>query len=50
VDAFRKLADMKFTGPIMLEMWNDDSPDALDIIRTAREWIFARMTEAQLVN
>ncbi len=50
VEAFRKLADMKFTGPIMLEMWNDDSPDALNIIRTAREWVFARMTEAQLAN
>jgi len=30
-------------------MWNDDSPDALRIIRDARTWILARMIEAGLV-
>jgi predicted hexulose-6-phosphate isomerase len=50
VDAFRKLAEMNFAGPVMLEMWNDDSPDAMEIIRAAREWVVARMCEANLIR
>ena len=50
VDAFRKLAEMRYAGPVMLEMWNDDSPDSLRIIRDARAWILARMMEAGLVT
>ncbi len=50
VDAFRKLAELNFTGPVLLEMWNDDSPAALDIIRRSREWIVARMVEAGLAK
>ena len=49
VDAFRKLAEMRYVGPVMLEMWNDDSPDSLRIIRDARAWILARMVEAGLI-
>jgi L-ribulose-5-phosphate 3-epimerase len=49
VDAFAKLADMNFTGPVLLEMWNDDSPDSLRIVREAREWVTARMREGGLV-
>jgi L-ribulose-5-phosphate 3-epimerase len=48
VDAFRKLAEMSYVGPVMLEMWNDDSPDALRIVREAREWVMARMVKAGL--
>jgi len=48
VDAFRKLAEMRYVGPVMLEMWNDDSPDALRIVREAREWVIARMVKAGL--
>ena len=50
VDAFRKLAEMRYVGPVMLEMWNDDSPDALRIIREAREWVIARMGEGGLIK
>jgi predicted hexulose-6-phosphate isomerase len=50
VDAFRKLAEMRYVGPVMLEMWNDDAPDALRIIRESREWVIARMTEGGLVK
>jgi L-ribulose-5-phosphate 3-epimerase len=50
VDAFRKLAEMRYVGPVMLEMWNDDSPDALRIIRESREWVIARMVEGGLVK
>ncbi len=49
-DAFRKLAEMRFTGPVMLEMWNDDAPDAVRVVRAAREWVMARMNEAGLVT
>lgn len=50
VEAFRKLAEMRYAGPVMLEMWNDDSPDALRIVRESREWVLARMAEAGLVR
>jgi L-ribulose-5-phosphate 3-epimerase len=50
VDAFRKLAEMRYAGPVMLEMWNDDSPDAMRIVRESREWVMARMVEAGLVR
>jgi L-ribulose-5-phosphate 3-epimerase len=50
VDAFKKLAEMKFTGPVLLEMWNDDSPDSLRIVQEAREWVVARMREGGLIS
>ena len=49
VEAFRKLAEMKFAGPILLEMWNDDSPDSLRIAKEAREWVVDRMVQANLI-
>lgn len=49
-DAFRKLAQMNFTGPFLLEMWNDDSPDSLRIVREAREWVLEKMVQAGLVS
>ncbi len=50
VDAFHKLAEMRYVGPVMLEMWNDDSPDALRIICESREWVIQRMIEGGLVK
>jgi L-ribulose-5-phosphate 3-epimerase UlaE len=29
------LAEMRFAGPVLLEMWNDDSPEALQIVQRA---------------
>lgn len=49
VDAFRKLAEMRFAGPVMLEMWNDDSPDSMRIVKEARVWIVDRMVQANLI-
>lgn len=49
-DAFRKLAEMRFVGPVMLEMWNDDAPDAVRIVRAAREWVIARMIAGGLAT
>jgi L-ribulose-5-phosphate 3-epimerase len=50
LDAFKKLAEMKFVGPVMLEMWNEDSPDAMRIVEDAREWVLERMVEANLIS
>jgi L-ribulose-5-phosphate 3-epimerase len=50
VDAFRTLAEMRYTGPVMLEMWNDDSPESVRIIRESREWVIARMVEGGLMK
>lgn len=47
--AFRKLAEMNFNGPILLEMWNDDAPDSLKIVEAARVWVEERMVEGGLV-
>lgn len=49
VEVFRKLAEMKYAGPILLEMWNDDSPDSVRIVQKAREWIVDRMVHANLM-
>ncbi len=48
-DAFRKLAQMNFTGPIMIEMWNDNAPDSMQIIQQSREWVMERMVEGGLL-
>jgi len=50
VDAFRKLAEMRYVGPVMLEMWNDDSPESLRIIQDARAWVLSKMVQARLVQ
>jgi L-ribulose-5-phosphate 3-epimerase len=50
VEAFRKLAEMNFSGPILMEMWNDDSPDSMQIVQQSREWIVDRMLEAGLIT
>lgn len=49
VDAFRFLASSNFSGPVMLEMWNDDASDSIEIVRRARIWVTERMAEAGLV-
>lgn len=50
VAAFRKLAEMNFNGPVLLEMWNDDSPDSLRIVEEARLWVEARMVAGGLIS
>jgi L-ribulose-5-phosphate 3-epimerase len=50
VRAFHKLAEMSFSGPIMLEMWNDEAPDSMRIIEEARLWILERMLEGGLLR
>lgn len=50
VEAFKKLAEMNFVGPVLMEMWNDDSPEAMEIVRASREWVVDRMAEAGLIT
>lgn len=45
VDAFRKLAEMSFHGPMLIEMWTDDSADAAEIVAGALVWVKKRMAE-----
>ena len=37
--AFQTLAEMQFAGPVLIEMWNDDSPDTVKIIKNALHFI-----------
>ena len=48
--SFAKLAEMNFSGPVLLEMWNDDSPNALQIVAQSRKWIVERMLRAGLIS
>ncbi|MEO0561288.1 MAG: L-ribulose-5-phosphate 3-epimerase [Chloroflexota bacterium] len=48
-NAFRKLAYMGYTGPIMIEMWNDNSPDRMRIIQESRQWVRDQMAAGGLV-
>ncbi len=50
VDAFQKLAELDFNGPVMIEMWNDNRPDSMQLIAEARQWILDRMEEGGLVD
>lgn len=45
-EAFRCLKSGSFSGPVMIEMWNDDRPDAVEVCAAARRWIEARLIEA----
>ena len=50
VAAFRKLADLGYAGPVLIEMWNDNRPDSLDLIAAARGWVVERMREGGLLD
>lgn len=46
-DVFRALDDIGYVGPVSLEMWNDDSPHALETVTQARAWIIERMNRKE---
>lgn len=50
VKAFRKLAEMNFNGPVLLEMWNDDSPDSMRIVQESRKWVTDKMRQGGLIT
>ncbi len=37
--SFAKLAEMGYQGPVALELWTEDLPDAVAIATAAREWL-----------
>lgn len=50
VAAFRKLAELGFHGPVLIEMWNDNRPDSMDLIGAARQWVLGKMQEGGLID
>ncbi len=46
--AFQALAAMDFRGPVLIEMWNDNRPDSLDLVAQARNWVLAKMQASGL--
>jgi len=45
VDAFEKLAEMGFQAPVVLELWTEEYPDAVQLVERAGKFIRARMEE-----
>jgi predicted hexulose-6-phosphate isomerase len=45
VDAFVKLAEMGFQAPVVLELWTEEYPDAVQIVEAAGGYIRERMKE-----
>jgi L-ribulose-5-phosphate 3-epimerase len=43
VDAFTKLAEIGFQGPVALELWTESFPNAVEIVTEARGWLREKM-------
>ena len=50
VDSFAKLAQMGFQAPVVLELWTEDYPDAIEIATKARSWLRAQMEAGWQAN
>ena len=50
VAAFERLAQLGFNGPVLVEMWNDNSPDSLQKVKEARAFVLERMAEGGLIK
>ena len=50
VSAFERLAQLGFNGPVLVEMWNDNTPDSLQKIKEARAFVLERMAEGGLIQ
>jgi L-ribulose-5-phosphate 3-epimerase len=46
LEIFRRLKASDFHGPMMIEMWNDDRPDAFAVCVEARRWIETKLIAA----
>ena len=42
-EAFATLAEQKWSGRIMIEMWNDEADDSVELAKTARSFIAERL-------
>lgn len=47
---FRKLKQLNYSGPFLIEMWTEKSDNPEQEIITAREWIFERMREGGFID
>jgi len=47
-ETFKTLKTLNYSGPFLLEMWNDDAPNAVQIVSEARAWMQNKMQEAGL--
>ena len=45
MEAFEKLAEMGFQAPVVLELWTEEFPDAVDIVKDAGIYIRDKMNE-----
>jgi len=45
VDAFEKLASMGFQSPVVLELWTEEFPDAVELVREGGAFIRSKMKE-----
>ena len=50
VAAFSKLAQLDYRGPILIEMWNDNRPDSLELVAEARTWVIDKMRAGGLAD
>ena len=48
--AFQTLAEMDFCGPVLIEMWNDNRPDSIQLVADARRWVLGKMAEGGLID
>ena len=44
--AFRTLKQMQFTGPFMVEMWNEAVADPVTVVASARRWLGGKLDRA----
>lgn len=42
---FKKLKELKYTGPFLIEMWTEKSEDPILEVKKAKEWMLKRMEE-----
>lgn len=47
---FRKLAELNYRGPVLVEMWNDNAADSFDKVKAAKRWVETKMTAAGLLT
>jgi len=47
---FRKLRELNYCGPMLIEMWTERADDPKRVIRDARDWLFTQMREGGLID
>lgn len=50
IEAFTKLAEFDYQGPVVIELWTEEYPDSVEIVTAARQWLQARMEQVWQAN